>query len=220
MPRGLVRTDLNNTGTDYLHGNPVTEPVVFGTPVTIPHDFGNDVTLPKNFGNVVNWQPAPSHFGNVFGPSGGVSITTLSAAQVSTLNSNPVLVVPGISGYVPIIESGYMIYVPGTLPYTVSPDDAIALYVGDGTPDGSIINYAELPADNFIDAFNPDKGIYIFTPSYQWTTPSSIPHVPTSSLSGHGIYLNQWASPFPTGTNWTGGNGTIKIVIEYNYIGA
>jgi hypothetical protein len=87
---------LNNTGTDYLHGNPVTEPVVFGTPVTIPHDFGNDVTLPKNFGNAVTWQPNPAHFGNIFGATGIMLRTQIdiTPAQLATIFDTPVQVIP------------------------------------------------------------------------------------------------------------------------------
>ena len=70
MPKGVVRTDLNTTGTSYKDGTPVTLPHTFGTPVTLPHTFGNvepvaDQTLAKN---AVTWQPTPTHFGNIFNP--------------------------------------------------------------------------------------------------------------------------------------------------------
>lgn len=153
--------------------------------------------------------------------NGGVSVVNLSSAQLLTLNSIPVEVVPGVPGFIPIIESGYMVYTAGTTPYSVNADDAIALYVGDDTQAGSIINYGDLPATQFIDVFNPDQGIYFFAPSYQWTNPnpSVIPHAPTASLAGRGMYLAQYRD-FPTGVDWTGGNGTLKIVVEYNYVGA
>jgi len=72
MPCGLVRTDLNITGINYLHG----------FPITLPHDFGNDVlwiVSPAHFGNPippinptfnsnpVNWVVNPAHFGNIIG---------------------------------------------------------------------------------------------------------------------------------------------------------
>ena len=66
MPLGLNRTDLNETGTSYKDGTPVTTPVTFGTPVTLPINFGNQVSLPLNVGNVVDWTPDPAHFGNNF----------------------------------------------------------------------------------------------------------------------------------------------------------
>ena len=73
MPDGLVRTDLNTTGTSFRNGDPVQEPKNFGTPETQPPD-------PKNFGNVepvvdptldsnpVTWAPDPKHFGNIITP--------------------------------------------------------------------------------------------------------------------------------------------------------
>jgi hypothetical protein len=75
MPRGLDRTDLNTSDTNYLHGNPVppdnpsenSNPVTWPTPN--PAHFGNAVTWPTpnpaHFGNSVTWQPSPTHFGNV-----------------------------------------------------------------------------------------------------------------------------------------------------------
>lgn len=49
MPLGLNRTDLNETGTSYKDGTPITEPHEFGNPITLPHEFGNPVTLPHEF---------------------------------------------------------------------------------------------------------------------------------------------------------------------------
>lgn len=66
MPKGIVRTDLNKTGTSYRDG----------IPITLPHTFGTAITLPKTFGivepvvdqtlvvNAVTWAPSPNHFGN------------------------------------------------------------------------------------------------------------------------------------------------------------
>ena len=60
--RGLVRTDLNTSGTTFRHGIPVTLPATFGTVVTLPKNFGN--TMPFDTGNPVTWQSNPAHFGN------------------------------------------------------------------------------------------------------------------------------------------------------------
>jgi len=62
MPRGLVRTDLNTTGTTLRHGIPVVAPVNFGTAVTLPKNVGN--AMPFDTGNPVTWAPIPNHFGN------------------------------------------------------------------------------------------------------------------------------------------------------------
>ena len=62
MPRGLVRTDLNTTGTSFRHGVPVVTPVNFGQAIILPKNFGN--TMPFDAGNPVTWEPSPSHFGN------------------------------------------------------------------------------------------------------------------------------------------------------------
>jgi hypothetical protein len=63
MPDGIVRTDLNSSGTSYKNGFPVTGPISYGNEVTEPHNFGctipptfatshsSPMTLPHNFGN-------------------------------------------------------------------------------------------------------------------------------------------------------------------------
>jgi hypothetical protein len=66
MPEGIVRTDLNQTGTTYKDGTPVTEPHEFNTPVTLPLNVGNPVppTDPTLNSNPVTWKPDPAKFGN------------------------------------------------------------------------------------------------------------------------------------------------------------
>ena len=73
MPEGVVRTDLNKTGTDYLHGFPVTEPLNFGQPITEPHSFG--ATITPNVTTNTNGNPVtePKNFGNMIGASGSTS---------------------------------------------------------------------------------------------------------------------------------------------------
>ena len=72
MPEGLVRTDLNKTGTTFNNGIPVTEPLNFGTPITLPHNFGIalPVSDPTFDSNPVTWTVSPAHFGNNFAPAG------------------------------------------------------------------------------------------------------------------------------------------------------
>lgn len=66
MPLGINRTDLNDTGTSYKNGSPVTLPKTFGTAVTLPIDFGNDIPSDGKNENTVDWTPSPDHFGNIF----------------------------------------------------------------------------------------------------------------------------------------------------------
>jgi hypothetical protein len=98
MPLGMNRTDLNNTGTSYRNGTPVTLPLNVGTPITEPHEFGNPVPTSGTEKNVVDWQtPDPTHFGNVlnhlpvlstptFTPEGGTYVGTQSVTL--TLDSH------------------------------------------------------------------------------------------------------------------------------------
>jgi hypothetical protein len=73
MPLGIVRTDLNDTGTSYRNGTPVTFPIAFGTVVVLPLTFGTVISLPIDYGNDVTWSPSASYFGSIIGggSSGG-----------------------------------------------------------------------------------------------------------------------------------------------------
>jgi len=66
MPRGLRRTDANNSdtlGQCYRAGFVVNEPLEFGTEIDLPHEFGN--VPPFDEGNVITFTVNPSHFGNI-----------------------------------------------------------------------------------------------------------------------------------------------------------
>ena len=75
MPLGANRTDLNDTGTTYKNGFPVTLPLNVGNPITEPHDFGNDIPSSGTNENTVDWSPSPAHFGNDIGGSTPVQPT-------------------------------------------------------------------------------------------------------------------------------------------------
>jgi hypothetical protein len=103
MPRGLNRSDINDGGTSYRNGTPLTLPHNFGNPAP-PESFGNPIPSSGTNQNVVNWLPSPAHFGNQIGstnpaptvislditsgpPAGGTSVTAtgtgfLSGAEV------------------------------------------------------------------------------------------------------------------------------------------
>jgi len=118
MPRGLNRTDLNTTDTNYLHGNPVVEPVNFGQPVTLPKNFGNSVTLPKNFGNPVTWVPSPAHFGNII----GASISFVGAGSTTFKSTS------GVPGNIPV-----------TLTYASTAGNTLVLFTGTRHDAGGVV---------------------------------------------------------------------------------
>jgi hypothetical protein len=65
MPLGVNRTDLNETGTSYKDGTPVTLPLNVGNVISLPNNFGNPIPSDGKNENTVDWQtPDPTHFGN------------------------------------------------------------------------------------------------------------------------------------------------------------
>jgi len=154
----------------------------------------------------------------------GSVLMTVTAAQLLTLNSHPLLVVPGVAGYVPIVESGFLIYNPGTEAYTIGGNDDILLLTGNvANPSEVLSNYTGFGANLMMNVIGSAQPVVNYwNPSYQFGTPTSptIPGVPASNLVGYGITLIQYDSSdaFPTGTDWTGGNGTFTLFVEYTFV--
>ena len=157
--------------------------------------------------------------------NGGSAIITVTSAQIQTLNSAPLSVVAGIVGAVPVVEAGFVIYNPGSTPYTVGANDVVALTTGPSLSAGNppLINYTGFLAQGFVSGgFDPDGTIAFWNPSYQSETPSSPAKaaIPASNLVGASIFLTQHDSSlaWPSGTDWTSGNGTMTLFIEYSFI--
>jgi hypothetical protein len=144
------------------------------------------------------------------------STTVLTSSQLLSLNSSPVLLAPGIPGTIVDIRSIYLEMNPGGSVYTVGALDSLCLLTGTitgGVPStSSFLNYQLLLATGFV-----NSATAISTFLGQWWADSN---APLSVVEGQGIYAFQYsiASGFPLGSNWTGGNGTLKITINYSYI--
>ena len=74
MPCGSVRVDLDKTGTNYRHGNPVpaTNSSYNSNPIPQTDASWKSNPVPATDAtfntNPVNWTPSPSHFGNSINP--------------------------------------------------------------------------------------------------------------------------------------------------------
>jgi len=70
MPCGTIRTDLNKTGINYRHGNPVPPASSSDNSNPIPpkdasHNSNPIPAADASFdSNPVSWSPSPTHFGN------------------------------------------------------------------------------------------------------------------------------------------------------------
>lgn len=68
-PLGANRTDLNESGTSYRDGTPVTLPKNFGQPIILPKNDGNPIPSSGTNANTVDWRtPDSTHFGNDIEP--------------------------------------------------------------------------------------------------------------------------------------------------------
>ena len=141
----------------------------------------------------------------------------ISTAQILNLNSVPVLIIPGQAGCVIDMISIYFRYIAGTTPFNPGISDLIQLF--SGSPEANaLLNFSSVVTTGFIDQSTDQSawGAATLT-GINLTTPQA---VPLSSVEGQGVYLTQWNSSdsFPTGANWSTGNGSLVVFCSWSYL--
>ena len=143
--------------------------------------------------------------------------TVLSSAQLLTLNSAPVLLIPGKTGCLIELQSMYFRYFHGTTQFNPGANDFISVYFGPAVPSNPVVPPYIMFAQGFVDQ-TVDQSAWN-TPAWGGNGNGNIPF-PLSSYIGTGISINQWneGDTFPTGTDWTQGNGSLAVFIKYAYV--
>jgi hypothetical protein len=153
-------------------------------------------------------------------PTSFTKIVTITAAQVLTLNSSPVQIAPGIAGQVLVLESSYIRYNYNSTPFNPAAGDNVVLFTGAHDYSDAAINQDGVgtPAVGFV-----DQSQNMSTWMLSWLANNSGAGALAAALRGSGLYLTQYnpsPSQFPTGTNWTQGNGTLTVFVRYGLIEA
>lgn len=143
--------------------------------------------------------------------------TILSAAQLLTLNSVPVVLVPGKSGCLIELQSLYFRYIHGTTQFNPGSNDVISVYFGPAVSSNPAALDTALTAPGFVDQ-TVDASMW-GPPSWGGNGNGNTPFT-LSSYIGTGISINQWdtGGSFPTGTDWTQGNGSLAVFVKYAYV--
>lgn len=139
---------------------------------------------------------------------------SLTAAQILSLNTNPVELISGSAGQILVVYSVYLRYFHGSTPFNPQSDDQFAFYTGNINSTYLIPYPGGQFAQGFIDQTQDMS---------QWYSPAMDGQTNVSAnltdIEGSGLYLTQfnYNDGFPTGTNWTEGNGTMLALIEYGF---
>lgn len=145
----------------------------------------------------------------------------IPASQVLTLQTTPVLLVPGEALYLMNVNNAVVKYVAGSTPFNPATYDALVIYTGDGTTLGSLKLYpgAQCLAKGFLDQAVNHTTYFDAWMGDNGSNANGGP-APASSIVGIGLYLSQFnsQSTFPSGSNWTQGNGSLVVEIEYSYL--
>lgn len=161
----------------------------------------------------------PTHF---------FSTTAVSSAEMLTLQTKPVQLVAGSPTFLMNVYNVVIKYAHGSTPFNPAATDILVVYTGDGTSVGSLVLYADplILTQGFIDQ-SEDLTLYIDN----WFATNGALHAsgggtppinaaPASSIVASGLYLSQCDSTtlFPSGSNWTQGNGSLVVTVEYSYL--
>jgi hypothetical protein len=142
----------------------------------------------------------------------------LSATQILSLNTSPILVIPGQAGCIIDVVSVYFRYIHGSVAFNPGAHDSLVYYYG--TPvNASNTLKGVVTATGFVDQA-ADESVWGSPGLVNNAAFSSNQSVPLSSVEGQGLYLSQYDTQdsFPTGANWTQGNGQIAVFLRWAYI--
>lgn len=150
----------------------------------------------------------------------------IPAAQVRSLHSAPIQLVPGSAGNLFNLYSLYLRYVYGTVAFNPVANDVLVAYTGDGTAAGSLMTYPGIDF-NAVGCVDQTVDMTGYLDAWFGQTASSPDPVarPAASLVGAGLYLTQFRTAgglyttFPSGgADWTQGDGELIVRVEYSYL--
>jgi hypothetical protein len=145
----------------------------------------------------------------------------LTASQLLTLHTSPVLLVAGVAGTIIDVNSIYYRYLHGTTVFNPASTDGVM--VVNGIMPNVLSEAGYLFATGFLDQSvdmsawgNPMAGSPANTSNF------FISGVPLSYFVGQGLYLYQGNVSSPSvwgqGANWTQGNGELAVFLKYAFL--
>ncbi len=145
--------------------------------------------------------------------------TVLTAAQILTLSSAPVLLIPGKAGCLIELNSVYFRYLHGSVPFNPAASDVLMMFTG--ASDAACLNPINgVIATGFVDQSVDMAAWMAPTLSEANNSNSATGARPLSDVLGQGLYLFQFDSSgiFPAGANWTLGNGSLVVFLRWSYM--
>lgn len=145
------------------------------------------------------------------------AVVSLTAAQIKTLHTTPVVVAPGKAGCIIDVKSMVIVYHYGGTPFNPGMQDAVCFITG--TLPNAFVGYSgdTITAAGFCDQTTDQ---FVQSPPW-WVVGSEDASIPLSDVIGSGISIWQYAAvsaSWPTGANWSSGNGTFTVYVTYSYI--
>ena len=142
------------------------------------------------------------------------AVVNVSATQIKSLHTSPVLLVPGVSGCIVDIKSLILVYHAGAQAFNPGGEDQLAAITG-ALPNSFLAT--GFSASGFCDQ-SSDQINWV----ENWWDPGdgNGNNLPLADIIGSGISLFQYNvnDVWPGGANWTLGNGTFTAYIEYTCI--
>jgi hypothetical protein len=159
-------------------------------------------------------------------PTMYTKFVTVTATQIKAMNTAPVTIVSGVAGQVINVESLLVIYNYNSVAFNPQADDLVVVFLGaaDGSNTAMTQDGVGTDATGFVDQTESMASWQANWP--ETNSPSNDAGTDGGILStvlrGSGLYLTQYniTDGFPTGANWTSGDGTLLVFVRYSLIEA
>jgi hypothetical protein len=149
-------------------------------------------------------------------PTHQTARVSLTAAQILNLGTTPVQIVAGSPGQILVVYNSYIRLFAGTTAFNPAADDLIGFYLGNLTNTYLLEYPGALRAVGFL-----DQTVDMSQWHDGWMG-SGAPADATADILGSGLNLvvanNASGLVIPKGSNWTQGNGTGLVLVEYSYV--
>lgn len=151
-----------------------------------------------------------------YNPNMLTKTVVVTAAQLKNLNTTPIVIIPAVAGAFIDIRSALLVYHHVTTPFNVTANDCLGLI--NGTLPNVFVNADG--SGNVIGLLDQAVASAAWGSTTVLGPPNTNGNLPPTDSVNQPVSLFQYdvTKTFPTGTNWSMGDGTLTVVVRYAVI--
>ena len=151
-----------------------------------------------------------------YNPNMLTKTVVVTAAQLKNLNTTPIVIIPAVAGAFIDIRSALLVYHHVTTPFNVTANDCLGLI--NGTLPNVFVNADG--SGNVIGLLDQAVASAAWGSTTVLGPPNTNGNLPPTDAVNQPVSLFQYdvTKTFPTGTNWSTGDGTLTVIVRYAVI--